>query len=242
MPLLAADRRRLGLPPLVADAELATIARAHSQDMASAGFFGHRSPTTGLVADRLIKAGYRASAHAENLAENETLVGAEQSLMGSVGHRRNIASKVFTHVGIGIARRKRGDDHSWIVTQVFARKVKEIDSATATTALLERINKARRDAGRSELRLRADLSSPAADGAARVAAGELTGISRAVLDRVQDLVDREASVSTHVIYDLAQLEVSAGALDARWSEVGIGVVQAARDPHGRTGVVLVFAR
>jgi len=239
--LLNADRERLGLPALKYDNELAAIARAHSKDMHDAGFFGHRSPTTGLAADRLIKADYRASAHAENLAENHTLAGAERSLMGSVGHRRNIVAKSFSHVGLGVVRRpgKRG---GWIVTQLFARKVVDLDPAEARRALIKTINDARRTAGVAPLRVRADLSTVAADGARRAADGELEGIARSVLDKVRHLVDHEATAATLIIYDVAQFKVPATGLARRWTQLGIAINQSATDPHGRTGVVLVFAR
>lgn len=240
--LLNADRTRLGLPALEYDDRLAAIARAHSKDMNDASFFGHRSPTTGLAGDRVLKAEYRASAHAENLAENQTLNGAEASLMNSVGHRRNILGKSSTHVGVGIARRRRKSGEGWIVTQMFARKVVDIDEATARVELVKQINAARRAAGAGGVTVRRDLSVAAKDGAQRAANGELKGIARDVLSRVRALVDKEASVSTHVIYDLAQFKVPKNARARKWTDIGLAVVQAPSDPHGRTGIVIIFAR
>lgn len=240
--LLNADRARLGLPALKYDRDLAAIARAHSIDMRDAGFFGHRSPTTGLSADRLMKASYRASAHAENLAENRSLTGAQRSLMGSVGHRRNIVARNFTHVGLGVVRRPRKSGAGWIVTQLFARKVVDIDPEATRSQLIATITAARRKAGAAPLRVRADLSAAAADGARRAADGELEGIARRVLDKARDLVEHEATAATHVIYDVAQFKVPETALARRWTELGVAIVQSTSDPHGRTGVVLVFAR
>ncbi len=119
--LLSLDRRRLGVPPLQLDLALSAVARAHSDEMHDRGFFGHRSPTTGLVSDRLRAAGYRSSATGENLALNDGIAEAEASLMASVGHRKNIAQPLFTHVGIGLARREHDDGRVELVADAGVR-------------------------------------------------------------------------------------------------------------------------
>lgn len=55
--LANAERRARGLPELTVDPRLSEIARRHSEEMLRLGYFGHRSPITGLAEDRLRDAG-----------------------------------------------------------------------------------------------------------------------------------------------------------------------------------------
>ena len=121
--LIQADRRRFGLPDLQWDRELAEVARSHSTDMSGNNFFAHVSPTTGTVADRLGSSDYPTSFAIENIAMAPTLAEAQESLMGSPGHRAAILSPEATHFGVGVATRA-APGHGTIhhVTQVYARR------------------------------------------------------------------------------------------------------------------------
>lgn len=114
------ERRRLNLAPLIADATLQAVARAHSADMAETGFFGHRSPRRGDFGERFRAGGWRALRAAENLSKSESILEAHAGLMASPAHRSNLLSPTFTHLGIGVATRKGDLDRTeFIVTQVF---------------------------------------------------------------------------------------------------------------------------
>jgi hypothetical protein len=63
-----AYRKTRGLPPLERNDDLARVAREHSRDMMVNDFFGHHSPGTGTVADRVKRSGLPFSAVEENLA------------------------------------------------------------------------------------------------------------------------------------------------------------------------------
>jgi uncharacterized protein YkwD len=117
--LLNADRAHAGLPPLAWDAQLATVARAHSADMQAHGFFGHISPTTGSAADRAKKAGVDAMLILENVARAFTPGEAERGLMNSPGHRANILHREATRVGIGVVYDPASREI--LVTQLFSR-------------------------------------------------------------------------------------------------------------------------
>jgi uncharacterized protein YkwD len=240
--LLNADRARFGLPGLTLDPALSAIARAHSQDMRDNHFFGHQSPRTGLAGQRLQAAGYRAIAHAENLAQNDSLIGSEASLMGSVGHRANILGDGFTVAGVGLAKRSNGDTTEWFVTQLFARPVTDIDGSKVSADLLASINQLRDAKGIDPLRLDSSLAAAARRGAERASGGDLDGLARAILDDAARHLRRGGSVSVQTIYDVPTLQPPSLALQRRWQRVGIGVVQSATDPHGRTGVVVLVAR
>lgn len=99
---LNAERERRGLPALQWDPAAARVAEAHSRDMLRNDFFGHRSPSTGEVADRFAKAGIRGAVIRENVARGYGPKGIHESLMGSPGHRVNMLADDVTHVGIGV--------------------------------------------------------------------------------------------------------------------------------------------
>ena len=116
--LLNSDRSRYNLPPLTIDPALCRIARIKSQDMLTNGYFSHTSPTYGDVRDMLTHFGYAYSAAGENIARHATLEKTQAAFLSSPGHRRNIMSRAYDKVGLGIALTAEGYVY---VTQIFAR-------------------------------------------------------------------------------------------------------------------------
>lgn len=111
------DRERHALSQLERSEALAAVAREHSRDMVEEGFFAHVSPRTGMLRDRLGRAGIRFARAGENIAQDLSLEGAAQSLLASPSHRVNILSSEYTHIGVGIVRKG-----AWLyVTQNFMR-------------------------------------------------------------------------------------------------------------------------
>ncbi|MEE2785857.1 MAG: CAP domain-containing protein [Myxococcota bacterium] len=110
-------RRAAGQAGLLYDAELSRIAVAHSKDMKTNGYVGHVSERTGTVQNRLTKAGYESTFFGENVALNGDLTDAHEGLLRSLGHRKNLLSSNYTHLGIGLAFSEEG----WYVTQIFSR-------------------------------------------------------------------------------------------------------------------------
>jgi Cysteine-rich secretory protein family len=121
--LVNADRAKEGLPPLSYDEDLADVARGHSLDMRDTGFFAHESPTTGVLEDRMVVAGYLALEMRENLAQAPDVERAEVNLMNSPGHHANIMADSVSRIGIGIVQGGGGDARVLTVTQVFARPI-----------------------------------------------------------------------------------------------------------------------
>ena len=115
--LINESRNRFGLSPMVHNPGLAAVALAHSNDMLTHQFVGHRSPTTGDVEQRLKHANLSPTLFGENISRNTSIADVHSSLMHSVSHRLNILEPGFTDIGLGI---KRTGGH-WIVTEVFAR-------------------------------------------------------------------------------------------------------------------------
>ncbi|HYE75745.1 MAG TPA: CvpA family protein [Blastocatellia bacterium] len=114
--LVNEERAAVGLKPLSADPELTPVARKHSDDMFSRGYFSHYTPEGRSPSDRLREAGVRYFLAGENLALAPTLQTAHRGLMNSPGHRANILKRQFGRVGIGILD---GGHRGLMVTQEF---------------------------------------------------------------------------------------------------------------------------
>lgn len=115
--LVNAARKRLGLAPLARDARLDRVAAAHCADMVALGYFGHRSPSGAMLADRLRASELAPSAFGENVARSSSASRVHRNLMASPSHRIELLSRSYTHLGVGVAR--DGDD--LVVTEVLAR-------------------------------------------------------------------------------------------------------------------------
>lgn len=114
-------RAKNDLPPLTADLEVARVARIKSQDMVDNDYFSHYSPNHGSPFDMMKSFGIEYLHAGENLAGNSTVETAHEALMNSSGHRKNILSPDFTHIGIGV---KPSGTYGYLYTQMFISKPK----------------------------------------------------------------------------------------------------------------------
>lgn len=115
--LTNAERRKNGLPDLQADTPLGKVAREKANDMQTNHYFSHTSPTYGTPFDMMrdFGVGYRAAG--ENIAQGQrTAEEVVQAWMNSEGHRKNILSANFTHIGVGHS----GEGNYW--SQMFIGK------------------------------------------------------------------------------------------------------------------------
>ena len=111
-----------GLSSLAWNPTLSETARAHSEDMCDHGFFGHRSPHFGELADRVEKElGKDVDFVLENIAMSVSIAWAHEGLVASPTHRRNLLDPRATHVGIGVAQRNTGPHKVVYVTQHIGR-------------------------------------------------------------------------------------------------------------------------
>ncbi len=131
------DRAEHGLKPLALDAKISETARKHSRDMGKSNFFGHVSPKTGSMSDRLYRDGIACVKSAENVALHKTIASAQKGLMESPGHRKNLLDPAFTHIGIGIVKDSKG---MLLVTQNFAKPIPEFDTEKTEDEFLEVVN------------------------------------------------------------------------------------------------------
>ncbi|PKG23415.1 CAP domain-containing protein, partial [Niallia nealsonii] len=96
------ERAKNGLSALTLDTELSKVARAKSQDMSKNNYFDHNSPTYGSPFDMMKQFGISYKAAGENIAKGQTTPEeVVKAWMNSEGHRANILSSKFTHIGVG---------------------------------------------------------------------------------------------------------------------------------------------
>lgn len=112
-------RSQNNLPALKVDTALANVARVKAKDMIDNNYFSHNSPTYGSPFDMMKSFSIRYIKAGENIAGNQSVQGAHDSLMNSPGHRANILSPDYTHIGIGIIE---GGNYGNMFTQMFISK------------------------------------------------------------------------------------------------------------------------
>ena len=97
---------------------LVKIAKDKSYDMAAYNYFDHVSPNHGTVYNMLTSAGISYQRAGENIATAGSVLRTHELFMNSSGHKANIMSAGYTHIGVGIAQYGR----TYYVTQVFIRR------------------------------------------------------------------------------------------------------------------------
>src|SRR4051794_29348503 len=108
--LLNAERKKHGLRKLRLSKRLSKAAVKHSRDMVHRDYFSHTSLSGASFVDRIRHTGYLSGAHAWTVGENlawgsGSLSSPAQTVrawMHSPGHRHNILTGRFRHIGIGI--------------------------------------------------------------------------------------------------------------------------------------------
>ena len=96
------QRRKNGLSNLQPDTALSNVAQEKSNDMQAKNYFSHTSPTYGSPFDMMRDFGVTYNSAGENIAMGQR--SAEEVVnawMNSEGHRKNILSPNFTHIGVG---------------------------------------------------------------------------------------------------------------------------------------------
>jgi uncharacterized protein YkwD len=114
--LVNKERIAKGLKAVMADKEMAKVARKHSADMFTRGYFSHYTPEGKNPFDRMKDDKLFFLTAGENLALSQTLTMAHDGLMKSPGHRANILNPTFGRLGIGILD---GGIYGLMITQNF---------------------------------------------------------------------------------------------------------------------------
>jgi uncharacterized protein YkwD len=130
--LINRARATAGLPALSVTSGLQASSSAHNLRMAGGCGLSHQCPGEPAIGDRETAAGVHWTAAGENIGEGgpvadasaaiaQMAVGLTQSMLDEKppddGHRQNILSKAFTHIGIAVYR--DGSGTVWL-TQDFS--------------------------------------------------------------------------------------------------------------------------
>lgn len=100
--LVNQERAKQGLPALSVRTDLSDGARLKSKDMRDSRYFDHNSPTYGTPFEMMRSLGITYSSAAENIAMGySTAQSVMNGWMNSPGHRANILSGKYTHIGVG---------------------------------------------------------------------------------------------------------------------------------------------
>lgn len=100
--LVNIERKKVGLKALQMDENVRNVARLKSEDMRKKNYFDHISPTYGSPFEMLKTYSISYKSAGENIAKGQTSPEAVvKAWMNSPGHRANILSKNFTHMGVG---------------------------------------------------------------------------------------------------------------------------------------------
>lgn len=100
--LINQERQKEGKVPYLMSHELMRSAEEKAVDMVEKNYFAHTSPTGETPFDLMRRVGVQFSAAGENIARGGNIESLHQALMNSSGHRANILSSTYTHVGIGV--------------------------------------------------------------------------------------------------------------------------------------------
>jgi uncharacterized protein YkwD len=108
--VLNVQRRKHGLRKLRLSKRLSKAARRHSRDMVQRDYFSHTSLSGASFVDRIRRTGYLSGARGWMVGENLAWGAGDRSSpaqtvnawMHSPGHRHNILTKTYRHIGIGI--------------------------------------------------------------------------------------------------------------------------------------------
>lgn len=118
--LVNEERAKADLPPLEYDEKLAMSARVKSEDMRDEAYFDHISPVYGTPFEMMSEFGIDYMYAGENIAVGYTSPEAVvKAWMNSPGHKQNILSEDYTHIGVGYAK---GGDYLHYWTQQFIGK------------------------------------------------------------------------------------------------------------------------
>lgn len=117
--MVNAERAKYGLSPFILNSAISGVAKAKCNDMIAYRYFAHGSPRLGTVRDMLTAAGISYRGANENIARYGSLQKAFAGLMSSTGHRNNILSKTYTHIGLSVCKDSSGNLY---IVQVFISK------------------------------------------------------------------------------------------------------------------------
>jgi uncharacterized protein YkwD len=234
------------LGTLTPDPALDSVAQAYSERMAREGFFGHVAPDGTDLRGRMAASGPGYKSAGENLGMASGPLSAHFGIEHSPGHRKNLLSSQFTHAGIGVTFQTVDGRPQAIVTEVFSAAIlpSTADPLVETYKALDGIRKQYK---LPPLKRNALLEQIATDHVKRALQqntpkAHLPGsnVHERVFGAVQNA--RSAAVDIYVAEDPTAAPESKSLLDARNSQVGVGIIRGDSPSFGkdRYWVVVIY--
>lgn len=225
------------LSPLSPDSALDAVAQAYSDRMAREGFFAHVAPDGTDLRKRLSAAGPAYRSAGENLGLAPGPLAAHFGIEHSPGHRKNLLSPQFTHAGIGVTFQTIEGRPQAIVTEVYSAAALP-PSADPLAEAYKALDTKRKQFKLQPLKRNKVLEQIAMDHVRRALR---QGTPQAHLpdsnvhERVFQSRDnvKTAAVDFYVAEDPTTAPESKSLLDARNTEVGVGVIRGDSEQFGR---------
>ncbi|HYH95614.1 CAP domain-containing protein, partial [Hyalangium sp.] len=230
-------RRAHHLAQLSPDAALDRVAQDYSDRMTREGFFAHVAPDGTDLRQRLAGAGSVYRSVGENLGQATGPLAAHFGIEHSPGHRKNLLSPQFTHAGIGVTFQAVEGRPQAIVTEVFSASIQPPSSDPLTEAY-KALEAKRRQFKLQRLKRSQTLEQIAMDHVRR-ALQQDTLIPHLpdsnVHDRVSSVLENvdTLAVDVYVAKDPTVASASMSLLDARNTEVGVGVIRGDSQTFGK---------
>ena len=244
--LINAERVKAGLDALTFDPELAAVALKHSEDMRTNGFVSHVSPTTGTSEERLLEAGIITDRASENVGKGYAPDEIHEGFMNSPGHRAAILRPDVTHIGVGVAQKKEFNQTTYLVTELFIRRIPPLgpDAKTVFRAELDRLREA---GGASAVKEDPALNRFADEAAREFLENEMLS-QNDVLERLQghlarsDLSVRSVATILDIVGSLEEGAKQAASNPQRNKarRAGIGIAQGTRAGLVPNSIVIVL--
>jgi hypothetical protein len=138
--LINADRASANAPALKEDVFLSASAMEKAKDMIDLGYFSHQSPNGFWPWDWIDRAKYPYLYVGENLAMNFTTAeSANNALMASPSHKKNILNERYRNVGIAVLTGELQGKKTTVMVQLFGtREEAKIASKPAPAAPIAR--------------------------------------------------------------------------------------------------------
>ncbi len=109
-------RKENGLSPLTDTSDLNRIAMLKAEDMVKNNYFLHTSPTYGTPFNMLKNYGLTYKYAGENIAGNTSMKNAVDKWLSSESHRKNILSKNYNHIGVGV---EKSPKYGYVIVAIF---------------------------------------------------------------------------------------------------------------------------
>jgi len=210
-------RAQVGASPLITTSELIAAARQHAREMLLHEKISHQFPGEADLKQRLAEMNAHFDKAGENVAADFSPENAQDSLMGSPGHRANLLNPAFNAVGIGIAR----EGSRLYVVQDFVRDLPKVASPQAEEEIAQRVNRLRQETRLPQLQrqTKPELRDTACDMARRnrvdTKSAPATGRPQFVLSYTEMSPDEVPASAGRYIADASIKRYSVGACYSR---------------------------